>query len=282
MGQFITGEAARERFRALFDQVDAVYDEMRALSSDVVGNEFRVEMAERLEAQERVNRGLMYRIFGEIADPPDDVGMLPTVIDRLGARLRIARNEVKRRLKVSGRIRPRRQLTGPPLPPQLPVVAQAVESGVIGEDHLRAICRAMEVLPSCVSEVDRGDVEVSLVREASKNDAEFVRSWGGASMRSSTPMGISTRPIGLGGAACCWVLRVLTGCRGCRVGSIRRLAAMWRRSPRPCVRAATCPTAPWPRCVMSAALPNAAMTPSNWVSRRESAPKRWAGTAVMR
>ena len=175
MGQFITGEAARERFRALFDQVDAVFDEMRALSSDAVGNEFRVEMAERLEAQERVNRGLMYRIFGEIADPPDDVGMLPTVIDSLGARLRIARNEVKRRLKVSGRIRPRRQLAGPPLPPELPVVAQAVESGVIGEDHLRAICRAMEVLPSCVSEVDRGDVEVSLVREASKNDAEFVR-----------------------------------------------------------------------------------------------------------
>ena len=50
----------------------------------------------------------MHRIFGEIADPPDDVGMLPTVIDSLGARLRIARNEVKRRLKVSGRIRPRR------------------------------------------------------------------------------------------------------------------------------------------------------------------------------
>ena len=46
---------------------------------------------------------------------------------------------------------------------------------MIGEDHLRAICRAMEVLPSCVSDVDRGDVEVSLVREASKNDAEFVK-----------------------------------------------------------------------------------------------------------
>ena len=282
MGQFITGEAARERFRALFDQVDAVFDEMRALSSDAVGNEFRVEMAERLEAQERVNRGLMYRIFGEIADPPDDVGMLPTVIDSLGARLRIARNEVKRRLKVSGRIRPRRQLAGPPLPPELPVVAQAVESGVIGEDHLRAICRAMEVLPSCVSEVDRGDVEVSLVREASKNDAEFVRVVGRRIDEIFNPDGhfdetdrARRRGLLLGA-------QVLTGCRGCRVGSIRRPAAMWRRSPRPCVRAATCPTAPWPRCVMSAALPNAAMTASNWVSRRESAPKRWAGTAVMR
>ena len=84
MGQFITGEAARERFRELFDQVDAVHDEMRALSSDGVGNEFRVQMAERLETQERVNRGLMYRIFGEIADPPDEAGMLPTVDRQVG------------------------------------------------------------------------------------------------------------------------------------------------------------------------------------------------------
>ena len=77
MGEFVTGEAARERFRVLAGQVDAVYDEMRALSSDEVGNEFRVELAERLETQERTNRGLMYRVFGEIADPPDEVGSCP-------------------------------------------------------------------------------------------------------------------------------------------------------------------------------------------------------------
>jgi hypothetical protein len=37
MGELITGEAARERFDALFDQVDAAYAEMRSLSSDEVG-----------------------------------------------------------------------------------------------------------------------------------------------------------------------------------------------------------------------------------------------------
>ena len=282
MGQFITGEAARERFRALFDQVDAVFDEMRALSSDAVGNEFRVERAERLEAQERVNHGLMYRIFGEIADPPDDVGMLPTVIDSLGARLRIARNEVKRRLKVSGRIRPRRQLAGPPLPPELPVVAQVVESGVIGEDHLRAICRAMEVLPSCVSEVDRGDVEVSLVREASKNDAEFVRVVGRRIDEIFNPDGHfdetdRARRRGL-----------LLGAQG--PDGMSRLSGWIDPETRCYVEAVTAAVRPGrhlpdgtlAECVMSAALPNAAMTASNWVSRRESAPKRWAGTAVMR
>jgi Domain of unknown function (DUF222) len=175
MGEFITGEAARERFRALLDQVDAAHAEMRALSSDQVGNEFRVELAERLETQERTNRGLMYRVFGEIADPPDETAMAPGFADRLWARLRIGRKEIKRRMKLAARLRPRRQLCGPPLPPELPVVAQALEEGTLGEDHLRTICRAIDVLPSCVSQVDRDDVEASLVREAAKHDAEFVK-----------------------------------------------------------------------------------------------------------
>jgi hypothetical protein len=175
MGGFVTGEAARERYRTLADAVDAAYAEMRELSSDEVGNEFRVEMAERFETQERTNRGLMYRFFGEIADPPDEAAMVPAVVNSLAARLRIAPREVKRRMKVAARISPRRQVTGPPLPPELPHVAAAVESGVIGEDHLRVIGRALDVLPSCVSGTDRDDVEASLVREASKSDAEIVK-----------------------------------------------------------------------------------------------------------
>jgi hypothetical protein len=87
MGEFVNEEVARERFRELADQVDAAYAEMRALSSDEVGNEFRVELAERLETQDRINRGLMYRIFGQIADPPDEVQFVPVLADKLWARL---------------------------------------------------------------------------------------------------------------------------------------------------------------------------------------------------
>ena len=79
MGEFVTAEAARERFRELADQVDAAYAEMRTLSSDGVGSEFRVKSAERLETQERINRGLSYRMFGEVADPPDETAMAPIV-----------------------------------------------------------------------------------------------------------------------------------------------------------------------------------------------------------
>jgi hypothetical protein len=175
MGEFVTAGAACERFRELADQVDAAYAEMRELSSDEVGNAFRAELAERLETQQRSNRGLSYRMFGEIADPPDETAMVPALVNSLAARLRIPPREVKRRMKTAGRLRPRRQLTGPALPPELPHVADAVAAGQIGEDHLRVIGRAIDVLPSCVSVTDRDDVERSLVREATKNDAEIVR-----------------------------------------------------------------------------------------------------------
>lgn len=178
MAQFTTAEATRERLRTLLNQVDAAYDEMRDLSSELVGNEFRVEMADRLEAQDRTNRGLMYRVFGEIADPPDEAGRTPEVIDLLRARLRIPPREIKRRMRIAARLRPRRQLSGPPAPPELPLVAAAIEAGTIGEDHLRAICRAVDVLRSCTSDTDRNEVEASLVREAGKNDADIVTAVG--------------------------------------------------------------------------------------------------------
>ena len=65
---------------------------MRGLSTDLVGNAFRVELAGRLETQDRVTRGLSYRVFGQIADPPDgpDDPGLPAgvkVIDLLRSRL---------------------------------------------------------------------------------------------------------------------------------------------------------------------------------------------------
>ena len=174
MGEFITGAAARERFSALLDQVDAAHAQMCGLSSDEVGTEFRVEMAERLESQERSNRGLMYRVFGEIGDPPDEPTMAPTVVDRLWARLRVPPNEIKRRMKLAARLRPRRQISGPPLPAELAQVATAVSDGTIGEDHLKAIAKAMDRLPSCVSATERDEVEASLVREAIKSDTEIV------------------------------------------------------------------------------------------------------------
>ncbi|MET0698379.1 MAG: HNH nuclease, partial [Mycobacterium sp.] len=62
---------AQQRVTAALDAVDAAYAVVRATSTALVGADFRVEVAVRLEAQERANRGLAVRMVGEIVDPPD-------------------------------------------------------------------------------------------------------------------------------------------------------------------------------------------------------------------
>lgn len=84
MGFPISGEQARERISAALDAIDAAHLVLRETQSDVVGNHFRVDVAERLETQDRINRGLMFRFFGEIADPPDGTGLVPAVRDSFG------------------------------------------------------------------------------------------------------------------------------------------------------------------------------------------------------
>src|SRR3984957_7463390 len=129
MGSAISANEARERISAALDAIDAAHDLLGHTPSDLVGNRFRVDVAARLETQERTNRGLMYRIFAEIADPPDEAGSMGQMRSLLGKRLRITPNEISRRFKLAVRIRPRRSLTGPPLPAELPPLAGAVAAG---------------------------------------------------------------------------------------------------------------------------------------------------------
>jgi Domain of unknown function (DUF222) len=248
VGGFVTGQAARERFRALADQVEFAYAEMRCRSSDEVGNEFRAEMAERLETQERSNRGLMYRVFGEIADPPDQTAMVPAVVNSLAGRLRIAPREAKRRMKVAARIRPRTER------PAAAAAAAPYHRRDAGQED-RGGSSAGDQLGD--------EVERSLVREAAKNDAEIVKAVARRIDEIFNPDGdfdeedrARRRGLTLG-------QQVLMGCRGWPAGSTRKPAPMWRRSPRPCAQAATDPTAHWSRPAMTAVAPSVAMTASN-------------------
>jgi hypothetical protein len=178
MGPAISAEQARERINSALDAIDAAHDLLRDTPSDLVGTTFRVDVAERLETQERTNRGLMYRFFAEIADPPDDTASIALMRSALWARLRITPNEITRRCKLAARIRPRRSLTGPPLPPQLPALAAAVAAGSLGDDHIRAVCRSIDVLPGSVSPADTATAERTLVEHATTVDAGIVAKLG--------------------------------------------------------------------------------------------------------
>src|SRR6478735_4865009 len=67
----VSPDLVREQVCAELAVIDAAQARLRELSTDLVGNAFRLEMAERLETQDRVTRGLSYRVFGQLADPPD-------------------------------------------------------------------------------------------------------------------------------------------------------------------------------------------------------------------
>jgi hypothetical protein len=174
MGPGISAEQAREQINAALDAIDAAHAMLRATPSDLLGNTFRVDIAERLEDQDRVNHGLMYRVFAEIADPPDESSSIALVRSTLWARLRITPNEITRRFKLAVRIRLRRSLTRPTLPPELPELAAAVEAGSVGEEHIRAVCRAIDVLPGSVSPGDAAIAERTLVEQATGVDAGIV------------------------------------------------------------------------------------------------------------
>ncbi|MCX2930257.1 HNH endonuclease signature motif containing protein [Mycobacterium sp. CVI_P3] len=190
----LTADEAHRLVRAELDAVDAAYDRLRAVGTDLVGNAFRIEVAERLERQHRTNRGLSYRLFGEIAEPVDSAVRPAGVKVRevLSSRLRLTAGEVKRRFRVASRIRARRSLSGPPLAPELPALADAVEAGEVGEDHIAAVCRALDRLPSAVAPADREAAERALVRHARKQDSQFVTEIGIAIGDCLNPDGMFT------------------------------------------------------------------------------------------
>jgi hypothetical protein len=189
---FLSAEVARSRVAAELDVIDAALARLRSISTDEVGYAFRIEVAERVERQHRTMGGLSYRIVGELSDPPDGAGDVPAgvrVRDQLARRLRIPVAEVRRRAKLAVRIRARRSLTGAPLPPALPRLAEAVEAGDVGDDHIREVCHAIDVLPAAAAE-HKDRVEATLVRHAREQDAPFVADVGRRIAETLNPDGL--------------------------------------------------------------------------------------------
>ncbi len=188
---YLPPDVARARVRAELDAIDAALERLRECSTDEVGNAFRIELADRLETQDRVNRGLMYRVFGQIAEPPDGPG--PScgvkVRDLLRKRLRITANEVTRRMKLAARICPRRAFNGETLPAELPELGAAVDAGELSEEQIREVCKAMDLLPKVVDAENRAKAERTLVRHARVEDHQFVATVGKALAEELNPEG---------------------------------------------------------------------------------------------
>ncbi|WP_156766466.1 DUF222 domain-containing protein, partial [Mycobacterium sp. E2327] len=82
--------------------------------------------------------------------------------------------------------------TGPPVPPELEVLAGAVEAGALGEDHIRVICHALDVLPAAVAPADVAEAERVLVEHAAKLDSGVVTRLGQRIADYLNPDGVFT------------------------------------------------------------------------------------------
>jgi Domain of unknown function (DUF222) len=186
---FVTSEAAREQVSADLEVIEAVLGRLAGTSTDLVGPGFRSEAALRVETIARTVAALSYRLVGEIVDPPDGAPVRGTKA-RLARRLRVNRGEVDRRARVAARIRPRRVGLGPPLPAELPRLAQAMRSGLVGEDHIREVCNAVDALPKWVSPAQKAWAEKKLVSHAVRQDPAFVAAVGRAVNDRLNPDGV--------------------------------------------------------------------------------------------
>jgi Domain of unknown function (DUF222) len=181
---------AEARVVAALEAVDAAYEELCSTSTDAVGPEFRMEMAVRLEASGRRHLALSYRLVGEICAPPDGVAKRG-VKARLARELRVNRGEVDRRAKLAARVRERRLGLGPEtMAPELPLLAKAMHDGLVGEDHIREVCKAVDALPKWVSPAEKRWAEKKLVFHARRQDPGFVAAVGRAVQDRINPDGV--------------------------------------------------------------------------------------------
>ncbi|ODR06487.1 HNH nuclease [Mycolicibacillus koreensis] len=174
----LSAQEACERIDAALSAIEAGQQVLRDTCSELTDVDFHIAFAERLEHQERINRGLMYRVFGELCDPPDSADIVTKVRDALWARLHITPAEIKRRCRTANRIRPRHSISGAPIAPEFPELSAAVESGAVGEDHIRVVFDAVDALPQAVSPDDVVETECTLVAHSTKLDSALVKKLG--------------------------------------------------------------------------------------------------------
>jgi hypothetical protein len=87
---------------------------------------------------------------------------------------RISGAEAGRRIHLGSALRSGTTLTGEPLPPRFPALAQAVANGTVGTEAATVIVRALDEVRRVASPDDLDVAEAGLVRHAQQNRVQFV------------------------------------------------------------------------------------------------------------
>jgi Domain of unknown function (DUF222) len=161
---------------AVLDRWDAVQAELAQLSFAALTPTEVLDVKDRLECGYRRQPAVDHRLTRELtcqASPIDLGGK--SWVDVLSTRLRISKNEARRRLEEAEDLAPRTALTGEALEPRLPHTAAAQARGDIGAEHVRIIRKFFADLPAHIDYQSRALAEADLARIAAGFKPEELR-----------------------------------------------------------------------------------------------------------
>jgi hypothetical protein len=166
----------REAIMAVLDRWDAVQAELAEVSFAALTPPEVLDIKDRLECGYRRQATVDHRLTRELTGQasPIDLGG-KSWVDVLCTRLRISKNEARRRLDEAEDLAPRTALTGEALEPKLPHTAAAQARGDIGAEHVRLIRKFFAKLPAHIDYQSRELAEADLARVAAGFTPEELR-----------------------------------------------------------------------------------------------------------
>jgi hypothetical protein len=166
----------REAIMAVLDRWDAVQAELAEVSFAALTPPEVLDIKDRLECGYRRQATVDHRLTRELTGQasPIDLGG-KSWVDVLSTRLRISKNEARRRLDEAEDLAPRTALTGEALEPKLPHTAAAQARGDIGAEHVRLIRKFFAKLPAHIDYQSRELAEADLARVAAGFTPEELR-----------------------------------------------------------------------------------------------------------
>lgn len=158
--RFMSGAAVREALAA----VRVAYDALAACDVELLTRQELLETLDELETLTCQLPTQSHRLLARL--------QLETTAKELGAkswrdvlriRWRISSAEAGRRLTDAALLGPRGALSGEPLEPVLPATAKGQALGLLNDEHVEVIRKAMARMPGFVDPITRGQIEVDLV-----------------------------------------------------------------------------------------------------------------------
>jgi Domain of unknown function (DUF222) len=148
---------------AAYDELDAAFDKVASLPLDALTTAEQLALADRHERLARRLPALSHRLINRLATEIDVQALGGTSLaDVLMTRLRISKEEARRRITDADLLGPRHTLTGEPLEPRLPTTSAAQQRGDIGAEHVKVIKKFFEDLPGYVDYDVREHAEAHL------------------------------------------------------------------------------------------------------------------------